>query len=81
MILMFKPGGAEDNGSKSVEQRVPLVSTRCHLGGARPWFRCRQHCGRRVAKLYLHRPRYSRADIAAAWPMRANRRSRAIARH
>jgi hypothetical protein len=43
---------------KSVEQRVPLVWTRCHLGGARSWFRCSasiggRPCGRRVAKLYL----------------------------
>jgi hypothetical protein len=40
---------------KSIEQRVPLVSTKCHLGGARPWFRCSASvgCGRRVAKLYL----------------------------
>jgi hypothetical protein len=58
VILMFKPGGAEGNGSGSVEQRVPLVWTRCHFGGARPWFRCVAHvggrsCGRRVAKLYL----------------------------
>ena len=35
---------------RSVEQRVPLVWTPCHLGGARPWFLCA--CGRRVAKLY-----------------------------
>jgi hypothetical protein len=35
---------------QSVEQRVPLVWTRCHLGGRRPWFLCA--CGRRVAKLY-----------------------------
>jgi hypothetical protein len=58
VILMFKPGGAEGNGLKSVEQCVPLVRTRCHLGGARPWFRCSAYvggrpCGRRVAKLYL----------------------------
>lgn len=37
---------------------MPLVWTRCHLGGARPWFRCNasvggRACGRRVAKLYL----------------------------
>jgi hypothetical protein len=59
MILMFKPHGAESNGSKSVEQRVPLMRTRCHFAGARPWFRCSasagdRPCGRRVAKLYLH---------------------------
>jgi hypothetical protein len=60
VILMFKPGGAEGNGSKSVEQRVPLVWTRCHFGDARPWFLCTGHsegqvCGRRAAKLYLRR--------------------------
>jgi hypothetical protein len=43
---------------KSIGQRVPLVWTTCHLGGARPWFRCSapvggRLCGRRVAKLYL----------------------------
>jgi hypothetical protein len=41
-------------------QRVPIVWTKCHLGGARPWFWCTMDagdgrcCGRRVAKLYLH---------------------------
>jgi hypothetical protein len=83
VIVMFKPGGAEGNGSRSVEQCVPLVWTRCHLGGARPWFHCVAYvggrlCGRRVVKLYPT-PRFSRADIAAAWRMRANGRSRAIA--
>jgi hypothetical protein len=39
-------------------QHVPIVWTRCHLGGARAWFVCTedtgggQPCGRRVAKLY-----------------------------
>jgi hypothetical protein len=54
VVLTFK-GSSE---WRSVEQRVPLVCTRCHLGGARPWFRCgasvgSRLCGRRVAKLYL----------------------------
>jgi hypothetical protein len=48
VVLTFE-GSSE---SRSVEQRVPLVWTRCHLGGTRPWFCCRQYCGRRVAKLY-----------------------------
>jgi len=51
VILMFKPGGAEGNRSKSAEQRVPLTWTTCHLGGARPWFRC--YCRRRIAILYM----------------------------
>jgi hypothetical protein len=32
-------------------QRIPLVWSRCHLGGWRPWFRCLR-CNRRVGKLY-----------------------------
>jgi hypothetical protein len=53
VVLTIKGG----NEWKSVEQRVPLVWTRCHLGGARPWFRCSasvggRPCGRRVAKLF-----------------------------
>jgi hypothetical protein len=42
---------------RTVEQRVPIVWTACHLGGRRAWFRCDVHsggryCGRRVALLY-----------------------------
>ncbi len=39
-------------------QRVPVVWTGCHFGGARPWFLCTEEagegkcCGRRVAELY-----------------------------
>jgi hypothetical protein len=33
-------------------QRVQITWTRCHFGGARPWFRC-DGCGRRAAKVYL----------------------------
>jgi hypothetical protein len=52
-VLTIK-GGSE---WRSFEQRVRLVWTRCHLGGARPWFRCsatvgERPCGRRVAKLF-----------------------------
>jgi hypothetical protein len=42
---------------KSVQQRVPISSTACHLGGVRPWFVCSVYCdgrfcGRRTAILY-----------------------------
>ena len=42
---------------KSIEQRVSITWTHCHLGGRRPWFTCSVHtngkyCGRRVAMLY-----------------------------
>jgi hypothetical protein len=44
-------------GGKSVQQRVPISLTACHLGGQRPWFVCSvysngHHCGRRAAILY-----------------------------
>jgi len=32
-------------------QRIPVVWTRCHFGGGRPWFKC-MRCNRRVGKLY-----------------------------
>jgi hypothetical protein len=32
-------------------QRIPLMWTRCHFGGLRPWFRCFR-CNCRVGKLY-----------------------------
>jgi hypothetical protein len=51
---------AESSGSgewKSVQQRVPIRLTACHLGGQRPWFVCSvysngRRCGRRSAILY-----------------------------
>jgi hypothetical protein len=51
---------AESSGSgewKSVQQRVPIRLTACHLGGQRPWFVCSVYCngrccGRRAAILY-----------------------------
>ena len=58
MVLLFSWRASEHEQWKSIEQRVPIEWTRCHLGGARPWFLCTedagdgQCCGRRVAKLY-----------------------------
>jgi hypothetical protein len=54
-LILTSEGSTE---RKSIEQRVPVTWTRCHLGGVRPWFRCSasvggRPCGRRVAKLYL----------------------------
>jgi hypothetical protein len=68
VVLMLKARGSASSERKSVEQRVPLMWTRCHLGGARSWFRCSasvggRPCGRRVAKLYL-RGHSSRAASA-----------------
>jgi hypothetical protein len=60
VILTLKSCSWASGASKSLGQRMPLVWTRCHLGGARPWFQCTGHsdgqgCGRRAAKLYLER--------------------------
>jgi hypothetical protein len=55
--LVFRARRSEDTKWKSVEQRVPITWTACHLGGRRAWFRCAvdsagRYCGRRVALLY-----------------------------
>jgi hypothetical protein len=57
VVLIFRlqhPGATE---WRSVEQRVPIMWTACHLGSRRPWFGCTvylngRYCGRRVAVLY-----------------------------
>ena len=57
VILMYRVRSYEDAQWKSIEQRVPITWTECHLGGRRPWFVCSvnsggRYCGRRVAVLY-----------------------------
>jgi hypothetical protein len=57
VVLMYRYRGGEDAEWRSVEQRVPITWTACHLGGCRPWFICSaysrgRYCGRRVALLY-----------------------------
>jgi hypothetical protein len=51
-VLSFRARTCENAEWKSVEQFIPVVWTRCHLGGRRPWFRCTT-CGRRAAILYV----------------------------
>lgn len=58
VVLRFAVRIDDRDKWKSVEQQVPLVWTRCHLGGIRRWFCCTaesdsQRCGRRAALLYL----------------------------
>ena len=58
VVLIFCSRGSGNDEGRSVEQRVPIVWSSCHLGGRRPWFQCTasargRYCGRRVAKLYL----------------------------
>src|SRR6516165_7926881 len=57
VVLMYRARSREEADWKSVEQRVPITWTACHLGGHRPWFACSgssggRYCGRRVAVLY-----------------------------
>jgi hypothetical protein len=57
VVLIFKSRTSEDSEWRSVEQRVPIAWTACHLGGCRPWLCCTacsggRYCGRRVALLY-----------------------------
>jgi hypothetical protein len=57
VVLMFRSRTYGDAEWKSVEQRVPIAWTACHLGGRRPWFVCSvyssgRYCGRRVALRY-----------------------------
>lgn len=71
-----------------VEQRVPILSTPCHYGGARPWLAC-PRCNRRVAVIYLrnggfrcrhcNRVAYSSQsedDIGRAWRKQAKLEAR-----
>ena len=60
VILMYWSQSRKATEWKSVEQRVPITWTACHLGGRRPWFICPgfcdgRYCRRRVAVLYCLR--------------------------
>jgi hypothetical protein len=55
LVHRARPPGATE--SRIIELQVPIIWTKCHLGGRRPWFKCLttangEVCGRRVAKLY-----------------------------
>ena len=57
VILVHRSRPPDATESRTVELLVPIIWTKCHLGGRRPWFKCMttingEVCGRRVAKLY-----------------------------
>ena len=57
VVLIYRARNWAATEWKSIEQRVPITWTACHLGGRLPWFVCslrsnRRYCGRRVAVLY-----------------------------
>ena len=77
VVLMYQARSFLAAGWKSIEQRVPIAWTLCHLGGRRPWFICSvrsntQYCGRRVAVLCLGGDR-SRAESCYGRLMPASR--------
>jgi hypothetical protein len=43
VVLMYQARSFLAAGWKSIEQRVPITWTPCHLGGRRPWFVCSVH--------------------------------------
>lgn len=58
VVLSFRARDWERDEWKSVNQRVPIAWTVCHLGGHRPWFCCAAWANgrrrvRRVAKIFL----------------------------
>ena len=57
VILVHRARFPGSTKSRIIELQVPIIWTKCHLGGRRPWFKCQtiingEVCGRRVAKLY-----------------------------
>jgi hypothetical protein len=57
VVLIYKYRSWSESEWRSIEQRVPIAWTACHLGGQRPWFICSaysndRYCGRRAAVLY-----------------------------
>ncbi len=56
--LTLRYATTDSGARRDVVQRVELLATDCHLGGARRWFAC-PCCGRRVALLYLRWGRFA----------------------
>src|SRR5215813_2259376 len=57
VLLSYRSCYSGSDDWKSIQQRVPIRLTACHLGGVRPWFVCSvysvgRYCGGRSAILY-----------------------------
>ena len=77
VLLIYRARSWGATEWKSIEQRVRITWTACHLGGRRPWFVCSvcsngRYCGRRVAVSTVL-ANYSRADAATGWLTRASK--------
>ncbi len=68
MVLSYQFTGSDRLPSK-VTASIPLVWSRCTLGGERPWFLCpNEACGRRVAILYCGANLLCRRCLGLAYP-------------
>ncbi|WP_243302373.1 hypothetical protein [Geothrix oryzisoli] len=68
LVLSYQFVRSENERSK-VTASVPLVWSRCTLGGERPWFLCPAvGCGRRVAILYCGANLLCRRCLGLAYP-------------
>jgi hypothetical protein len=57
VVLSYRSCSSGSREWKTIEQRLPISLTACHLGGVRPWFVCSvysngRYCGRPTAILY-----------------------------
>ncbi len=55
--LIYTQTDRDSGEKKDFKYKVPLITSSCHFGGMRFWFKCcmykgGQYCGRRVATLY-----------------------------
>lgn len=68
LVLSYQFVRSRNDRSK-VTASVPLVWSRCTLGGERPWFLCpAEGCGRRVAILYCGADLLCRRCLGLAYP-------------
>lgn len=68
LVLSYQFVKSENERSK-VSASVPLVWSRCTLGGERPWFLCPEvGCGRRVAILYCGADLLCRRCLGLSYP-------------
>lgn len=55
--LIYTQTDRETGDKKDFDYKIPLITSPCHFGGVRYWFKCSlsvkgKYCGRRVATLY-----------------------------
>jgi hypothetical protein len=77
VVLIYRSQSWDGSEWKSVERRVPITWTACHLGGRRPWFICPVSPAVDIVgvelRFYSVLENCSRVGTAAAWPMKASK--------